>query len=242
MTRSLRTLFVILFICFSLLALPVKVSAFPPLPSSFYGTVQINGGSPPDGTLVEALIGAKVFAYTQTQTHQGASVYALDVPGDDPGTAVVEGGQEGDIIEFKIGGIPASQTAVWHSGTNISLDLTAESAAPPSPPLPTTTAPPTQTAIPLLPTVKQTSGTAPAFTPATAEVYITPTLAAAIQGTQISLPVIAQESAGSSTQATESADKPAAGRNDRPSLWWIAIPAAVFITLFIGLGIYKKRK
>jgi hypothetical protein len=123
------------------------VLAFPSLPSSFYGTVKINGADVPDGTLVQALINGKVINEIQTQTYQGDSFYSLDVPGDDPDTLDVEGGQDGDTIEFMIGGIVVDQAGTWKSGTIVALNISASSAATLIPPLATFTPIPTQTAI-----------------------------------------------------------------------------------------------
>ena len=101
------------------------VYAVPPLPSSFYGMVKLNGKDLQEGTIVQALIDGEVFASTASQLHQGNSVYSLVVPGDDPGTDSVEGGVAGDTIEFRVGGNLARQTAEWQSGVNENLDLTA---------------------------------------------------------------------------------------------------------------------
>jgi hypothetical protein len=129
------------------LLLYMPAMAFPPLPSSFYGTVQVNAANVPDGTSVQALIGSKVYAETVTQTYQGKSVYSLNVDGDDTETSTTDGGREGDTIQFKIGGMPAVQTGVWHSGTNVSLDLIASTSTPVSMPNATITQVPTPTAL-----------------------------------------------------------------------------------------------
>jgi hypothetical protein len=108
-----------------LIARPVL--AFPSLPSSFYGTVKVNGANVPDGTLVQALINGKVII--ETQTYQGDSFYSLDIPADDPDTLVIDGGKDGDTITFIIGGIVADQASTWKSGTIVSMNLSASSAA-----------------------------------------------------------------------------------------------------------------
>jgi hypothetical protein len=126
--------------------------AIPPLPSSLYGTVKFNNGNVPDGTLVQALIGERVVAFCQTQTYQGDSVFALDVPGDDQTTSAVEGGVEADSVSFKVGGILANQSAVWHSATNVKLDLTVISTSTLVPPQVPSTPLPTQTPIKVAPT------------------------------------------------------------------------------------------
>jgi hypothetical protein len=136
------------------LFITIPVLAIPSLPSSFYGKVKVNNANVPDGTAIQALIGGQVYGQGVTQTYQGDSVYILDVPGDNADTAAQDGGREGDTIQFKIGGVPAKQTAVWHVGTNANLNLTASSSSGIiSTPAPTSSPVPTQTAIvPIQPT------------------------------------------------------------------------------------------
>lgn len=106
------------------------VQAFPPLPSSFYGTVKVNGKNVQDGTPIKAIINGKVYAEGQTQTYKGDSVYSLDIPGDDASTTdVIEGGHDGDKVAFNVNGVDFGQTGVWKSGTNINLDLSASMSA-----------------------------------------------------------------------------------------------------------------
>ena len=143
------------------LLITLPALAIPPLPSSFYGTLKVNGANVPDGTLVQALINGQVFATGYTQTYQGASVYALNIPGDDTDTTLQDGGRENDPIKFEIGGALADQTGTWKSATNVNLNLTAtvvgEIAAPQATPSPV----PTQTAIRQMqgsPTPTQTPG------------------------------------------------------------------------------------
>jgi cell division septation protein DedD len=145
-----RRILVSLFIggAFALITI-VPVLAIPPLPSSFYGRVQVDADNVPDGTLVRALIDGQVCAREHTQTYQGHSVYSLDVPGDDPDTPTRDGGREGDVIQFEIGGVLADQTGVWHSGTNVERDLSAESAG--SLATPQATPSPVSTQTPILP-------------------------------------------------------------------------------------------
>lgn len=121
--------------------------AFPPLPSSFYGRVQVNGGNAPEGTLVRALINGQVYAEGRVQMYQGDSVYSLDVRGDDSETPERDGGAEGDMIQFEVGGVLAGQTGDWHSGTNVELNLTLTSAGLLNTPPPALPPPPTQTPI-----------------------------------------------------------------------------------------------
>lgn len=112
------------------LAVARPALAFPPLPSSFYGTVKVNGANVPDGTLVQAKINGNVYAQTKTLTYQGDSVYSLDVMGDDTSTTTIEGGHDGDTVAFTIGGHPASQTGTWKGGTNVNLNLSVSTNSP----------------------------------------------------------------------------------------------------------------
>ena len=132
--------------------------AFPPLPSSFYGQVKANGQNVPDGSLVRALVAGKAYAEARTQTYQGNSVFSMNVPGDETDTAAIEGGKEGDPVQFEVGGVIAGQTGVWHSGTNVQLDLAVDSAGPLATPPPVPAAVPTQTAISAVVAVTPTSG------------------------------------------------------------------------------------
>jgi hypothetical protein len=142
-------LFSLALACLATLLAAIPALAFPPLPSSLYGTVKVNDGSVPDGTIVRALIDGQVYAEGRTQTYQGDSVYSLDVPGDDTATAARDGGREGDTIQFEIGDVLADQTGTWHSGTNVKLNLTGSAAGPLATPPPTPSPVPTQTPIPV---------------------------------------------------------------------------------------------
>jgi hypothetical protein len=98
--------------------------AFPPLPSSFYGTVKINGANVPAGTQVSARINGVQYALSSYRLYNGNTVYSLDIPGDDSSTpGTIEGGVEGNTVVFFIGTNQATQTGTWHGGTNVRLDL-----------------------------------------------------------------------------------------------------------------------
>ena len=100
----------------------------PPLPSSFYGRVDFDGTDLSPGAAVCAWINGIKFAETTVLLYEGHSVYAINIPGDDPESAGVEGGVEGDIITFRVLGYPSPDTAVWHSATNVEHDIAAFSA------------------------------------------------------------------------------------------------------------------
>jgi hypothetical protein len=120
----MKGLCIFMFIYLSMLAQTKRVQAVPSLPASFYGTLKINRENAPDGTLIEALVNDRVTAQAFSRTYQGDSVYSLDVPGDDTATSPVEGGKEGDVISFRVGGVIANEQAVWHTAANTALDLT----------------------------------------------------------------------------------------------------------------------
>lgn len=108
----------------------IVLAAAPPLPSSFYGMVAIANQNVPAGTLVSAWINDTKFAEAPVFLVEGASVYHLDVPGDDPDTPAVEGGRAGDTIRFQVMGFDADQTALWTTATYTQLDLTLSSGPP----------------------------------------------------------------------------------------------------------------
>ena len=107
------------------------VLALPPMPSSFYGTVKANNANVSIGTPVTAWINGVQYASAPATLFQSDTVYSIDVPGDDLATpSVIEGGREGDTIVFRMGTqTTADQTGIWHSGTNVSLNLSANPTA-----------------------------------------------------------------------------------------------------------------
>jgi hypothetical protein len=109
-----------------LLTIAPAVLAVPPLPSSFYGTVKVDGANVPLGTIVSAWINGVQYAEATVSLYAGDTIYGLNVPGDDPATpGTIEGGVEGDTVVFHTGGLEADETGTWHSGTNVQLNLTA---------------------------------------------------------------------------------------------------------------------
>lgn len=199
-----KTLLSLILACLVGLAVAAPALAFPPLPSSFYGSVQANGADVPEDTAVRALIGGKVFAEARVQIYQGKSVFSLNVPGDDSSTTTLDGGKEGDQIEFEIGGAAAAQTGVWHSGVNSKQDLsTADAAVQLATPAPSPSPIPTQTSI---------AAAAPAHTPTAAQPTATQSVAPAQQTTaaqiQPTLPLTEARTATLSRLATSSAALP----------------------------------
>jgi len=102
-----------------------RAIAQPALPSSFYGTVKFNGENVPNDTLVIATVNGKPFTFN-TYLDGEDQVYQIDIPGDDPDTAELDGGTEGSLITFTIFygyfyTVPGP--VYWHSGTNVEFDL-----------------------------------------------------------------------------------------------------------------------
>jgi hypothetical protein len=96
---------------------------------------------------VRALIDGQAYAEARTQTYEGSSVYSVDVKGDDTDTPERDGGVEGSVVSFEVGGVLVEQKGSWRAGTNVELNLigsTAGALEPPSAPRPSV---PTQTPI-----------------------------------------------------------------------------------------------
>lgn len=109
-----------------LMQMAVVALAPPPLPSSFWGMVTVNGEPVAEGTVISAWIGGVKYAEDVATVYAGyeGCYYAFNVPGDQVGTEPIEGGVEGDTIIFRIGDLEAQESAEWHGGTNARLDLT----------------------------------------------------------------------------------------------------------------------
>jgi hypothetical protein len=121
--KTRQTVITLVFVVSLLLGNISIAHAFPPLPSSFYGAVKVDGANVPEGTPVTAWINGVQYAQALTTLYNGDSVYSLDVPGDDATTAAVEGGSSTSTVVFHVGDLAAPQTASWKSGTNESIDL-----------------------------------------------------------------------------------------------------------------------
>lgn len=146
--RSKTIIFSLLVACLPGLFAPIPALAVPPLPSSFYGVVEVDGATVPAGTIVRGLINGETYAEGYIQIYEGSPVYSLDMPGDDTATTARDGGLEGDTVQFEVGGVLADQTGTWHSGTNVELNLTLSVTGPLPAPQATPTPLPAQTPIP----------------------------------------------------------------------------------------------
>jgi hypothetical protein len=108
-----------------LIVVPTSVQAEPPpLPSSFYGTVKVDGKDAPSGTSITAWIKGVNYGDPATVAiYNGNTVFSISVPGDELSTPQIEGGVRGDVVQFRIDNQTTDQQGVWKSGTNVQLDL-----------------------------------------------------------------------------------------------------------------------
>lgn len=122
----------------------------PPLPATFYGIVTVGGNSAPAGATVTAWINGQQVATTLTFLDNGLATYQINVPGDDPDTPQVEGGQAGDPIRFQIDGQDASLATLWQVGILAQLNLTVATPTPTPTPEGTPPVSPTTTTTPVV--------------------------------------------------------------------------------------------
>ncbi len=175
---------------------PLALLAAPPVPHTFYGTVQLSGQNVPDGTLITAYVydGSNIIICGTTTTFipdppaPQVSVYSLPVNGDDDATPGKDGALPGDVVHFRIGpwdgGVDADQTGIWQSAEFTELNLTGTALPTPTPtasstPTPTPTGPtptftPTRTPTPT-PTASATFTPSPTVTPTPTGPTPTPT-------------------------------------------------------------------
>jgi hypothetical protein len=124
--KSNKIIFVGLLVIAVLLVNVSPALAVPPTPYSIYGTVMNNGSYVGAGVEVSAWINGVKYAWNNTVISSGMTYYSMDVPGDDPSTpGVIEGGVQGDLVYFKIGGQWASEHGTWHQVMSVeTLNLT----------------------------------------------------------------------------------------------------------------------
>ena len=118
------------------------VSAIPPLPAEFYGSVYVSGNPAPAGTIISATIGGEVrgtFTTSETGKYGGPSLFddrlIVSPIEDDVSEGVAE-------IAFRIGNMQTEETVQLTPGKSQELDLFAGGSVPPpitQTPVPTTT-------------------------------------------------------------------------------------------------------
>ena len=90
-------------------------------PCAFRGTVQLNGASVSNGTIVTAII--EGYGYNTVTPAQGypTSTFRIVIP------KAQGASYDGKIVSFRVNGYPASQTVTWSMGGNVVVNLTATS-------------------------------------------------------------------------------------------------------------------
>ena len=92
-------------------------------PATFRGNIVVNGVAVAEGTAVAAWIADEQIASTTTSMESGRSVYTLSIPGDDPETQGREGGNDGELVRFKVRSSWADETGTWQQGSTVDQDL-----------------------------------------------------------------------------------------------------------------------
>jgi len=94
---SIQRIFSALFLAIALTLSNVSAAfATPPPPSSFWGTVTLDGAAVPAGTVISARINGIQYISSPVTISGGLAYYAFGVPGDDPDTLdIIEGGGPG---------------------------------------------------------------------------------------------------------------------------------------------------
>lgn len=95
----------------------------PPQPHNFAGYVYNGTSYAPVGVNLTAEIDGTQYAVTTTFDWSGATVYTIDVPGDDGETDIKDGGVSGDTIIFRVDGYYADQIGSWTLGGSTTLDI-----------------------------------------------------------------------------------------------------------------------
>lgn len=161
--------------------------AQPQIPSSFYGSVTVDGQSAPDDVEVRAFIDG--IDCTQAPPGESlaaregeASIYVLHVVHESqrPGC-----GRDGRTVTFTIAGQPASQQAVWRPGPQ-QVDLSV--GAGPLVPLPTATATPVTGTIQPTALLSSTALARPTGTPPTDDIQLPGTVTPAPNATSPAAP------------------------------------------------------
>lgn len=103
-----------------------RAIAQPALPSSFYGTVKYEGQNVPVGTPITAYIENVRYAITYARLEGLDTVFQINIGADNPDTLIEETAEavEGKLIEFRVNNnVIDDINPIWHTGTNVMLDL-----------------------------------------------------------------------------------------------------------------------
>jgi len=112
----------------TLLATPTLAQEVPQPPHRFWGAVTIGDNPATDGIAISAEIDGVTWSTTTTDGKYGY-ISRFTIPSDDPATVEKDGGVNGDLIVFRVGGVVADEWT-FESGGHTELDLSIEGAAP----------------------------------------------------------------------------------------------------------------
>ncbi|MFH1835803.1 MAG: hypothetical protein ABH851_06415 [Methanobacteriota archaeon] len=133
------------------LSVSICVSAEPPNPAGYYGSLLIDGSPAPVGTVVEAWINGVHYPPDFVVTTPGI-FGIMSVNGDDPATPGSEGGIGGDTVVFKVfaqGSLRTAGTSTWNSGVNQNIGtFDVDASGTPTPQPSPTVVPPSPTIVP----------------------------------------------------------------------------------------------
>lgn len=236
----------------SLLSLAVAGTLAQTPPVRVFGTVTVDGATPPQGTTVEAFVDG-VLCGEGTVRQLGAEIgvgYVVDVL---PSSERRACGEDGKQIRLKVGGRDVDQTATYVPGSFIRLDLTVSGAVQTPPPGPTPS--PFPAATPAAPAVSPTPaatpapaaspspapGASPAPSPSPgAEAGPTPTPAA----TPGASPAASPAPGASATPAVTGTPQPAAEDDDGgvPGFVWALIVLGVVAAVGAGVFVYQRGR
>jgi hypothetical protein len=99
--------------------------AVEPIPCNFYGIVRIDGGHVRMQSKVTALINGVPYPFEfSVLLWNGDYWYQADIRGYDPDSPETESfARPGDIISFRVDGLPAVETGTWSTGPKPQLNL-----------------------------------------------------------------------------------------------------------------------
>jgi hypothetical protein len=105
------------------LSTPVAAGGPPIQPMAFWGTVLVDGAPAPGSTVSAHIDGLSWTTPVDGDSHYGYSPTFFKIPHDDPETPAKDGGVDGDLIIFKVDGVPAIETYYYELGQAVPLDL-----------------------------------------------------------------------------------------------------------------------
>lgn len=225
----MRRLFLLLAGCGAALLLGAAAGAQLP-PTRVFGTVTVDGRPAPAGTVVQAFIGERLCGegVVRRISDDLPLGYVVDVAG----ATQVEGcGTDGAPITFRVGGVPANETATFATGSFLRLDLTVSGqVATPTPGAPT---PPPFGAVPAAtPTVVASPRVTASPAEASPSPAATETPVAATATSEPGLPVRTATPAGSAQ----------AGGGGGDAGLILAVVAALIAVAAVGTGAYIRYR